>query len=52
MDKINKKAFEPLDEEERELMASIDNNEWRSVKNFKKEKEKAELAARNTLRKD
>ena len=52
MDKINKKAFEPIDKEESELMESIDNDEWRSVKNFKKEKEKAELAARNTLIKD
>jgi len=52
MDKINKKVFEPIDEEERELMESIDNEEWHSVKNFKKEKEKAELAARNTLKKD
>ena len=52
MDKINKKAFEPIDEEKRELMESIDNDEWRSVKNFKKEKENAESAARNTLKKD
>ena len=52
MDKINKKAFEPIDEEERDLMESIEKDEWRSVKNFKEEKEKAELAARNTLIKD
>jgi predicted DNA binding CopG/RHH family protein len=52
MDKINKKAFESIDEEERDLMESIENDEWSSVKNFKKEKEKAELAARNTLKKD
>ncbi len=52
MDKINKKALEPIDEEEKEMMESIDNDEWLSVKNFKKEKEKAELAARNTLKKD
>ena len=31
MDKINKKAFEPIDEEERGLMESIENDEWRSV---------------------
>ena len=52
MDKINKKSFEPIDEEEKELMESIEKDEWRSVKNFKKEKENAELAARNTLKKD
>ena len=52
MDKINKKGFEPIDQEEKELMESIENDEWRSIKNFKKEKENAELAARNTLKKD
>ena len=52
MNNINKKAFEPIDEEEKELMESIENDEWRSVKNFKKKKENAELAARNTLKKD
>ena len=52
MDKMNVQAFEPIDEEERELMKSIDNDEWLSVKNFKEEKEKAESAARNTLKKD
>jgi predicted DNA binding CopG/RHH family protein len=52
MNKINKKAFEPIDEEERELMESIEKDEWRSVKHIEKEKEKAIAAARNTLRKD
>jgi predicted DNA binding CopG/RHH family protein len=52
MDNIQKMAFEPIDEEERELMESIDNDEWISVNNFKKEKDKAESAARNTLKKD
>ena len=52
MNKINVQAFEPIDEEERELMESIENDEWRSVKNFKKDKENAESAARNTLKKD
>jgi predicted DNA binding CopG/RHH family protein len=52
MKKINKKTFEPLDEEERDLMESIEKDEWRSVKHIEKEKEKAIAAARNTLRKD
>jgi len=52
MNKINKKAFEPIDKEERDLMESIENGEWRSVKNIEKEKEKAITAARNTLKKD
>ena len=52
MNKINKKAFEPIDEEERDLMESIEKDEWRSVKHIEKEKEKAIAAARNTLKKD
>jgi len=50
--KINKKAFDPLDKEERDLMESIEHDEWRRVKNIKQEKEKAMAAARNTLKKD
>lgn len=52
MEKINKKAFKPLDQEEKELMESIDHDEWQTVKNVDQEKEKAVLAARNTLRKE
>lgn len=52
MNEINKKAFEPIDEEEKDLMESIEKGEWRSVGNIEKEKEKAIAAARNTLRKD
>lgn len=33
-------------------MESIDRDEWESVKNLKQEKEKAIIAARNTLKKD
>lgn len=52
MEKINKKAFKPLDQEEKELMESIDNDEWQTVKNVDQEKEQAVMAARNTLKKD
>jgi len=52
MNKINKKAFEPIDKEEKDLMESIDKDEWRSVENIEREKEKAIAAARNTLKKD
>jgi len=52
MNKINKKAFEPIDKEEKDLMESIERGEWRSVKNIEEEKEKAIEAARNTLKKD
>lgn len=52
MKKLSRKAFEPLDQEEKDLMESIEREEWRSVKNIKIEKEKAIVAARNTLKKD
>jgi predicted DNA binding CopG/RHH family protein len=46
------KSFDPIDKEEKELMESIAKDEWKSVKNIKQEKEKAIVAARNTLKKD
>ena len=52
MKKLSRKAFEPLDQEEKDLMESIEHEDWRSVKNIKQEKEKAIAAARNTLKKD
>jgi predicted DNA binding CopG/RHH family protein len=52
MNRINQKAFEPIDEQERDLMESIEKDEWRSVKNVDKEKEEAKAAARNTLKKE
>jgi predicted DNA binding CopG/RHH family protein len=52
MKKLSRKAFEPLNQEEKDLMESIEREEWRSVKNIKIEKEKAITAARNTLKKD
>jgi predicted DNA binding CopG/RHH family protein len=52
MEKLNKKAFKPLDQEEKELMESIDRDEWQSVKNVDQEKKEAIQAARNTLKKD
>ena len=52
MKKPNKKAFDPIDKEERDLMKSLEGDEWRSVKDFKKQKDKAIAAARSTLKKD
>lgn len=52
MSRFKPKAFEPLDDEEKELMESIERDEWIPVKNFEEEKEKAVQAARNTLKKD
>ncbi|MCP4553599.1 MAG: antitoxin [Bacteroidetes bacterium] len=52
MKKISKKAFKPIDQEEKDLMSSIENDEWQPVKNIDQEKDKAVAAARNTLKKD
>jgi len=52
MNKTSKKAFKPLDQEEKDLMESIERDEWQSVKNIDSEKEKAIAAARNTLKKE
>lgn len=52
MKKISEKAFKPIDQEEKDLMESIERDDWQPVKNFEKEKEKAIAAARNTLKKD
>jgi predicted DNA binding CopG/RHH family protein len=52
MKNLNKKTFDPIDKEEKDLMESIERDEWEPVKNMKQEKEKAIAAARNTLKKD
>ena len=52
MKKINKKAFKPIDKEEKELMESIERDEWQPVKNIDQERKKAIAAARNTLKKE
>lgn len=52
MKKLTKKSFDPIDQEEKDLLESIENDEWVPVKNFKKIKEQAIIAARNTLKKD
>jgi predicted DNA binding CopG/RHH family protein len=41
-----------LDDEERDLIESVERGEWKSVKNLKEEIEKHRQYARNTLRKD
>jgi predicted DNA binding CopG/RHH family protein len=52
MNRFGKKAFEPIDKEERDLMESLENDEWRPVKDFQQQKRRAVEAARNTLKKD
>lgn len=41
-----------LDDEERDLVESIERGEWKSVKNLKTEIKKHQEYARNTLKKD
>lgn len=52
MNRLKKKAFEPIDNEEKEIFESLENGDWKPVKNLEKEKEEAVKAARNTLKKD
>ena len=52
MKKISKNAFKPIDQEEKELMESIERDAWKPVEDFDQEKEKAISAARNTLKKN
>jgi len=52
MNKISKKSFQLIDQEEKDLMESIERDEWQSVKNLNQERKKAVEAARNTLKKD
>ncbi|MGA6924125.1 MAG: hypothetical protein WBY88_00510, partial [Desulfosarcina sp.] len=52
MNKPNKEAFEPLDKEERNLMKSLESDEWQPVKDFEQQKKAAVEAVRNTLKKD
>ena len=52
MNKISNKVFKPIDQEERELLESIERDEWQPVKNFEQERKKAMEAERNTLKKD
>lgn len=52
MKRFTEKAFEPIDQEERDLLASLENEAWQPVPDFKAEHEKVIQAARNTLKKD
>jgi len=52
MKRTSKKAFKPIDQEEKDLMESIERDDWRPIKKFDQEKENAIAAARNTLKKN
>jgi len=52
MGKFTKRAFKPIDQEEKDVMESIEREEWRPVNHMDQEKKKAIEAARNTLKKE
>ena len=52
MTKHDRKAFLPLDKEEKDLMESLEDDEWTSVPDFQQEEIAVLAAARNTLKKD
>ena len=52
MDKFKESSFMPLDQEEKELIESVERGEWQPVENLEQEKEKAMIAAQATLKKD
>ncbi len=52
MKRPKKSDFLPLDDEEKELIESIESDEWQSVSNLDEEINEAVSAARNTLRKN
>ena len=52
MSRFTKKSFQPLDNQEKELMDSIEQDQWESVSDLEAEKQKAITAAKNTLKKD
>jgi predicted DNA binding CopG/RHH family protein len=52
MSKLSKEAFMPMDQYEKELLESIENNEWSSVEDLESQKSAAVAAARNTLKKN
>lgn len=52
MKKNKKPHLKDLDYEESELLASFENDEWKTIKNVEKEKARARKIATKTLRKD
>ena len=50
MKEPSEEAFLPMDQEEKDLMESIERDEWQPVQNFDQEIKKTIEAARNTLK--
>lgn len=52
MRRRKKNALTDLDHEEKELLTSVENEEWATVKDLERERARARKAATKTLRKD
>lgn len=52
MSRFSNKNYQPIDNDEKDLMTSIENEDWQPVKNLDQEKKEAIKAARNTIKKD
>lgn len=52
MSRFTDKTFKPLDQEEKDLMESIEKEDWQPVKDLDRQKNAAVQTARNTLKKD
>jgi len=49
---MKKTAFNPIDQEEKDLMESLEHDDWNTVEDLEEMKKAAVLAAKNTLKKD
>jgi predicted DNA binding CopG/RHH family protein len=52
MKRFAKKDFSPIDQQEKELMASLESEEWQPVDSLEQEKKGFVEAAGNTLKED
>jgi predicted DNA binding CopG/RHH family protein len=52
MKRTDSRMYQPIDEEERDLLRSTENDEWTEVKDIQKQKRQAREYAEATMRKD
>lgn len=50
MDRFYQESFQPIDDEEKALMASIEQDEWQSIENVGEERMKVQSVARHKLK--
>lgn len=49
---MKKKSYDPIDEEEKALIESMEKNEWKRVTDLEKHRDRAQRFAEATMRKD